>query len=194
MRTRRALILLLAGVAAISAVAPTAANAGGTYVTVKIQGAGRVYEASPVDPRVTPFDCSSGPAGTTCPATYWGTDLFKDIALKGEPAHNWRFDGWDVVSGFDGLKGLNCVVFGNTCTFRSGICFFCSSHYSAVAKFVLRDDDGDGHPVPADCDDTNPSINPGAWDRRRNGVDENCDGIDGPYVVERPDGPYIVGP
>jgi hypothetical protein len=193
MRTRRTLILLLAAVAAISAVAPAAAAAypGETHVTVKIQGAGRVHETSP---RARPFDCSSGPVGRTCPETYWGNDPFRDIVLEAEAAHNWRFAGWDVVSGFGGLKGLNCVVFGNTCTFRSGICVFCMSHYSATARFVNLDVDSDGYPVPADCDDTNPAINPGAWDRRRNGIDENCDGIDGPYVIERPEGPYIVGP
>ena len=37
------------------------------------------------------------------------------------------------------------------------------------------DADGDGYPVPEDCDDTDPLIYPGAPERC-NGLDDNCDG------------------
>jgi hypothetical protein len=41
--------------------------------------------------------------------------------------------------------------------------------------------DDDGYPVPADCNDANPAIHPGARDVPRNGVDEDCSGRDAPY-------------
>jgi hypothetical protein len=43
---------------------------------------------------------------------------------------------------------------------------------------VEGDADGDGVRHPADCDDTNPGIHPGAVDVAENGVDEDCSGTD----------------
>lgn len=43
---------------------------------------------------------------------------------------------------------------------------------------VQGDADLDGVRYPADCDDTNPGIHPGAVDVPDNGVDEDCSGID----------------
>ncbi|HEU4410457.1 MAG TPA: sulfatase-like hydrolase/transferase [Polyangiaceae bacterium] len=41
-----------------------------------------------------------------------------------------------------------------------------------------RDDDGDGAPARADCDDARPEAHPGAADLPSNGVDEDCSGAD----------------
>lgn len=46
------------------------------------------------------------------------------------------------------------------------------------------DEDGDGYNAggdcgPADCDDSNPDIYPGANDPKDDGVDQDCDGVDG---------------
>jgi hypothetical protein len=50
---------------------------------------------------------------------------------------------------------------------------------SVRADFLPNADvDGDGYPIPADCDDTDPAIHPGVDDVRDNGVDEDCDGED----------------
>ena len=43
----------------------------------------------------------------------------------------------------------------------------------------LGDADGDGFDNGRDCDDCSPQINPGAYDFPGNGIDEDCDGVDG---------------
>ncbi|MEA2183039.1 MAG: hypothetical protein QOF69_2224 [Solirubrobacteraceae bacterium] len=47
-----------------------------------------------------------------------------------------------------------------------------------ASKELEPDADGDGIAKPADCNDSNPSIKPGAVDIPENGVDEDCDGAD----------------
>jgi hypothetical protein len=54
------------------------------------------------------------------------------------------------------------------------------------------DTDRDGASVPDDCDDTDPRRYPGAADPVNNGVDEDCDGLDGPRrpaVIAEPPSP-----
>jgi hypothetical protein len=42
---------------------------------------------------------------------------------------------------------------------------------------TLVDNDGDGYPAFADCNDNNPWVNPGAIEECNNGVDNDCDGM-----------------
>lgn len=53
------------------------------------------------------------------------------------------------------------------------------SNTASVTISVAGDGDGDGYFPPADCDDTDATIHPGAEDPAGDGIDQNCDGIDG---------------
>jgi hypothetical protein len=55
-------------------------------------------------------------------------------------------------------------------------------------EHIEGDADGDGVRRPADCNDTNPAIHPGATDVPDNGVDENCDGADATNLDRDGDG------
>lgn len=51
------------------------------------------------------------------------------------------------------------------------------------------DGDGDGHEAPADCDDSDAAVHPDASDVTKDGVDQNCDGIDGKPMPAKPEAP-----
>jgi hypothetical protein len=54
------------------------------------------------------------------------------------------------------------------------------------------DADGDGSPAPTDCNDMDPMAFPGGQDLDGDGVDSNCDGVDGwrdPAVIAAPADP-----
>ena len=65
---------------------------------------------------------------------------------------------------------------------------------SVVALLLLpaaasaADLDQDGFQTPADCDDGNPAIHPGATDIPGNGIDEDCSGADTPLPASDADG------
>jgi hypothetical protein len=54
---------------------------------------------------------------------------------------------------------------------------------TAAVSFTLADRDGDGSLEDTDCNDRAPLVKPGASEIPGNGVDENCDGVDGRPLV-----------
>jgi hypothetical protein len=51
---------------------------------------------------------------------------------------------------------------------------------------VIADSDGDGFFTPADCDDANGAIHPGAADAPGDGIDQDCSGADAPSPALQP--------
>jgi hypothetical protein len=51
---------------------------------------------------------------------------------------------------------------------------------------VIADSDGDGIFTPADCDDANGAIHPGAADPPGDGIDQDCSGADAPSPARQP--------
>ena len=58
---------------------------------------------------------------------------------------------------------------------------------------VDLDGDNDGVQRPADCDDANPAIRPGAKDKPGDGIDQDCRGGDAPYPVLKRTVAYKLG-
>ena len=89
------------------------------------------------------------------------------------------------------LSGLKCerpgrvTAWGALCAALI-LCFLTGGHTSHAHPNhglgcvpTLLDADGDCYDKLSDCDDTDAEINPGASDLPGDGVDQNCDGVDG---------------
>jgi hypothetical protein len=104
-------------------------------------------------------------SGTTSPAPGSYTKGEGEyVGLSATPATDWEFVRWEGdISTTDPMPS---VLMNSSKTVRA-----------VFQPIGGMDADGDGHYTPADCDDTNPAINPNAIEVCGNSVDENCDGI-----------------
>ena len=110
--------------------------------------------------------------------------------------------------GVDGIAPVECAEFeiedcGGTCApsewLGDGACDDGTYEYNGQpisfnceelafdegdCEYLLNDLDGDGFTQDVDCDDEDPEVNPGAQEIPGDGVDQNCDGVDGIAPVE----------
>ena len=106
------------------------------------------------DPSGDPPGCPTDPSGCDpgCPSD--GTSA---CAICVNPAHTTECCGDSVDNNCDGLldeEDPDCIPLG----------------------IDIMDMDGDGYNVYVDCDDLDPTVHPGAFDRA-NGRDDDCDGL-----------------
>lgn len=83
----------------------------------------------------------------------WGNQYYTDQGLTPGTSYRYRVATWDAY-------GAVSYSTEKVCTTQAG------------------DADGDGYLPPADCNDSNASIHPGAYDIPGDGIDQDCDGQD----------------
>ena len=87
-------------------------------------------------------------------------------------------DGDDVLSARDGNREqVDCGGGADTAT-GDIVDGLVDCETSVLSAALVADLDGDGVPKPADCNDANAAIRPGAPEVPDNSLDENCDGAD----------------
>lgn len=117
-----------------------------------------------------------------CDAGAWVITSEKDISnvVVGDDGVDVKTEMEDdvntwTVSDPDGTLDTIWVKAGNN---KSGDGPGYGERFELTAPDCDPDADGDGYPASEDCDDTDPTINPGAVEIPNDGIDQNCDGAD----------------
>jgi hypothetical protein len=89
--------------------------------------------------------------------------------------------GDDVVNARNGVPDTVLCGDGNDTVHGDYTDTVAACETSDLNADAIPDYDGDGVPKPADCNDFNAAVHPGATEIPGNTVDENCDGIAAPF-------------
>ena len=90
--------------------------------------------------------------------------------------------GGGEVTGFDSYSGCCRYSCGNGCSEGSyAECPDTGEHRDATCSGydTGQDEDGDGYGADEDCNDNDAHVHPDAPDTDEDGVDQDCDGVDG---------------
>ena len=120
---------------------------------------------------------------TSVVVEYGPTTAYGSTAPAGEvPA---GIGAVNVSAALSGLTGNTTYHYRVKATSAGGTAAGADGTFTTPPGTSGLDNDGDGISPPADCNDSNPAIRPGARDIPGNKIDENCDGRDAPFPLIR---------
>lgn len=142
--------------------------------SVTLLGVGTAF-AAPTGTVTVTYSCDSGAWEITSTKGLSNVVVGTDGAeVKTEMPDDPELHTWRVLD-TDGSVDTIWVKAGNN---KSGDGPGYGERFDVVMPDCDPDADGDGYPASVDCDDNDPTINPGAVDIPNDGIDQNCDGSD----------------